>query len=120
MLQKGFSLVVGTVTLLAGVSSAFAATGDVYSKVTTILIDDVRYGGCMAALETAPSTSGVDCADPWVTFSCTGDFNSKSQSQTKLSSAQLALVTQKTLYVVVDDTKKHNGFCFASRVDVYR
>ena len=107
--------------LLSVSSSVFAATGSVYSKVTTILLDDNAYGGCMAALETPPSSAGGNtCADPWVTFSCTGDFNTKSQGNLKLQSAQLALVTQATFYVGFDDTKKHNGYCFAVRADVYR
>ncbi len=101
-------------------SSAYAAKAGIFAKVTTILLDDVNFGGCMAALDSAPSGTGLDCADPWVSFSCTGDFNSRSQGDRKLAAAQLALVTQTTFYVVIDDTKKHNGYCFAERADNFR
>jgi hypothetical protein len=116
MLKKSLASTV----LIASMLPSIAFAAGVYSKVTTILIDDVNFGGCMAALETPPSTSGLICKDPWVTFSCTGEFNSKSQAAIKVAAAQLALVTQTKLYVEIDDTKKHNGYCFARRVDNYR
>lgn len=106
--------------LIASMLPSIAFAAGLTSKVTRILIDDVNYGGCMAQLETPPSTSGLICKDSWVTFSCTGEFNSKSQAAIKVSAAQLALVTQTPLYIQVDDTKKHNGYCFAPRVDNFR
>ena len=33
-------------------------------------------------------------------------------------SAQLAFVTGRRVRVWVDDTRKHNGFCFVTRIDV--
>ena len=32
--------------------------------------------------------------------------------------AQLALATGMEVNVLVDESKKHNGYCFASRIDV--
>jgi hypothetical protein len=37
-----------------------------------------------------------------------------------LDQAQLAFALQKTVYVVIDDTKKHNGYCTAVRLDVWQ
>jgi hypothetical protein len=34
--------------------------------------------------------------------------------------AQLALATNKSVMIVVDDSRRHNGYCFASRIDVIR
>jgi len=34
--------------------------------------------------------------------------------------AQLALATGKSELVVIDDTRRHNGYCFANRIDVVR
>ena len=37
-----------------------------------------------------------------------------------LDQAQLALVTTKTVSVTINDAKKHNGYCFAQRIDVLK
>ena len=72
-----------------------------------------------AALAVSPSDSGLNCpVGKWVTFSCTGELTSKSSAMRLYDSAQLAFVTGRTVRIWVDDTKKHNGYCFASRIDV--
>jgi hypothetical protein len=35
-------------------------------------------------------------------------------------SAQMAYALGKKVFIEVDDTKKHNGFCYASRIDVFQ
>jgi len=71
----------------------------------------------MIRVDTLPSTVLADCPD-WVTFSCSGDFNSKSQGNLKFQNAQLAMVTGKNVVLRIDNSKKHNGYCFAHRIDV--
>ena len=71
----------------------------------------------MIRVDTLPSTVLADCPD-WVTFSCSGDFNSKSQGNLKFQNAQLAMVTGKQVALLVDDSKKHNGYCWARRIDI--
>ena len=99
---------------------AEAATAEVTGEVRrTLTVADERWGGCMVILSVSPSEEGLDCPETgWVTFSCTGTHTSKSNALRMYDSAQLAFVTGRTVRVWVDDTKKHNGYCFASRIDV--
>ena len=99
-------------------SFAFAATQGKEVTVTGVLTDDTNYGGCMARVDPAPNTYGsVTCQGAYITFSCACTHTTKSDSQTKYSAAQLAFVTGGRLFVILDDSKKHNGFCYAQRVD---
>ena len=76
-------------------------------------------GRLQAALAVSPSDSGLNgTVGKWVTFSCTGEPTSKSSAMRLYDSAQLAFVRGRTVRIWVDDTKKHNGYCFASRIDV--
>ncbi len=85
----------------------------------TLTVADDRWGGCMVALSESPSDNGLDCpTTAWVTFSCSGEHASKSNALRMYDSAQLAFVTGRTVKVWVDDSKKHNGYCFVSRIDV--
>ena len=99
---------------------AQATTAQVVGEVRrTLTVADERFGGCMVALSVSPSEEGLDCpTSKWVTFSCTGTHTSKSNALRMYDSAQLAFVTGRTVRVWVDDTKTHNGHCFANRIDV--
>lgn len=100
--------------------AASSATEGRQVTITGVLTDDNSYGGCMAKLSSNPDTWGaLNCPGPggYVTLDCDGAFGSKSQAQTKLAAVQLALVTGKYVYVIADDTKKHNSYCLATRVD---
>ena len=102
-------------TLAQGTTAVIA---DVEIRRTLTVADD-RFGGCMVALSVSPSEEGLDCpTTKWVTFSCTGTHTSKSNALRMYDSAQLAFVTGRKVRVDVDDTKKHNGHCFVSRIDV--
>ena len=110
------------ILFIATTTSGFAlsATGVLVSKVEQIFVDSVNYGECMALVNPGPeSISGPSCSPYWVTFSCSGDFNSKSAGSNKFQSAQLGLITGKNVRILFDDTKKHNGYCFAQRIDNY-
>lgn len=82
---------------------------------STMITADTTYGGCMALLST-PVGSG--CTGNWVTFSCTADFTDKDRAYRMLDTAQMAFSLSKRVNVQVDNTKKHNGFCFVTRIDV--
>lgn len=96
---------------------ASAASKYYNANVERILTDSENFGGCMAFVNPSPSDEGLDCSASWITFSCTGDFNSKSDAQSKVSAAQLALVTRGRVGIRVEDDRKHNGYCFARRID---
>lgn len=95
---------------------AWSGTVFYETEVERVLVDSVYYGGCMAFLKEAPSNG----CHHWVTFSCAGDFNEQVFGFRKLDQAQLALAAGKRVRVIVDDSKKHNGYCFARRIDVYK
>ena len=108
------------VVLVALPGTALAMTEVIDTKVTrTLASDDVRFGGCMAWLSVSPSDKGLDCpSGNWVTFSCTGDHVSKSSALRMYDSAQMAFLTDRTVRVTVDDSRKHNGWCLVERIDV--
>ena len=111
---------VGVAVILASTSSWAALESLGPSSVTRLLNDSAQMGTCAAKLDPGPQTTSIDCAPDWVTFSCSGDFNSKSEGTTKFGAAQLAFVTGKKLRVYLDDTKKHNGYCWSRVADVYQ
>lgn len=103
--------------LPASFAAAVQAKFDTYVQRT--LSDSENYGGCMAKLADRPIEQGVDCRSVWVSFSCSGNFASKDVANRNFESAQIAMLTGAKIHVLVDDTKKHNSYCFAQRIDVY-
>ena len=105
---------------LMGLTSASSAT-TVYvtaSVERTLIADQDRWGGCMILLDKQPSDYGLDCPSRWVSFSCNGTFTTKDVAYRMFDSAQMAAALGKRLVVEVDVTRKHNGYCYGSRVDV--
>ena len=99
-------------------SAATAQIGWVFTDVQGTIIDSERFGSCMALIGELPSN--VSCVNRWVTFSCTGDFNSASIGWKKFEQAQIAQLTNREVRVFVDDSKLHNGNCFVERIDIFR
>ena len=97
-----------------------AATSALTTTVTRVLTDTAAFGGCMAALAISPSTKLAGCSAGWVSFSCTGTFADKALAFANFENAKMALAMNKQVYVQFDDSKKHNGYCFARRVDVIK
>ena len=103
-----------------------AETANFSANITRTLVTsetdadgNAKFGGCMAYLDVSPSTQNLNCpGGNWVTFSCSGDHTSRSNAMRMLDSAQLAFVSGRRVRVYVDDTMKHNGWCFAYRIDV--
>lgn len=79
------------------------------------------YGGCMAFLGHPINTASnsPNCPSAWVSFSCDGTYAAKDIAQMMLDQAQLANAMKKTVLVIVNDEKKHNGYCTAIRLDIY-
>ena len=68
----------------------------------------------MVKLEVDLPSKGLNCPSPYVSFSCSGDFNSKDIAFHMFETAQLAQATGMEIAVYVDDTKKHGGNCYAN------
>ncbi len=100
---------------------AFAATAFIpNAQVNRVMVHGDGFGGCMANLSVNPQSLLPGCGPGWVTFSCTGNFTDAVRAYRMLDQAQLALAANKNVSVVVDDSRKHNGYCFATRIDVIR
>ncbi len=112
-----------TLILSAALAStaSFGGTATLYAKVNRVMMhNDGTFGGCMAQLSENPQSALGACAPSWVSFSCTGDFTDQVSAYRSFDQAQLALAANKYIMVVVDDGRRHNGYCFASRIDVLR
>lgn len=119
--KKGLlGAVAGLLVLGAGgVNAETALVSDV--KVTSTLVEAGVYGECMAHMSEPISDYISGCpSNGWITFSCDGTYNSKDAGQRKFESAQLALALGYRVKLRVDNTKKHNGYCYANRIDIYK
>lgn len=116
------SLAVCTLLISLIASNAFARTESVDANVIRVLVsDEERWGGCMILINKSITDQGLDCGlYPWVSFSCSGDFNTKQAAGNMLDSAKMALALDMKLRLEITDTQKHNGACVAKRVDVFR
>lgn len=116
------SLAIGILTAVA--LCAMSPVTDAATKTMTTKVKKVRitagsdFGGCMVELAASPKTVLPACAAGWVTFSCSGNFTDVARAYRMLDQAQLAYTLGKSVSVVIDDAKKHNGYCFASRIDI--
>ena len=85
----------------------------------TLVSDEGRFGGCMVRLNKELADFGLNCPSSWVSFSCSGEFTTKDVAHRMFDSAQMAFALGYRVTVLVDDTKLHNGYCYANRIDVF-
>ena len=116
MMSEKMKKIVGTMLLISS-GLAKGADGVVVASVTQVLVDDAAYGGCMVRISPSPSTELGTCGADFITLDCDGAFTTSKQSQRKLDSSNLSLVTGNRMAVYFTDTKKHNGYCLATRID---
>ena len=115
------ALIVGAAAFLLASAWSSAAVKPVVANVTQTLVSaSSTWGGCMAKLSESLAEEGLDCpaGGNWVTFSYTGEYTSKTAAFQMFDSAQLAFVAGHPVKVFVDDQRRHNGYCFVSRLDV--
>jgi len=86
--------------------------------LATLVAEEDLWGGCMAKIRYDPQVALPACGRDWVTFSCSGDHVSKDIAYRMLDTAQLAQVTNRSVFLMITDTKMHNGYCFARRIDL--
>ena len=116
---------------LALPAPAFAVQGLLSSTVLGVLVNSeplpppattgLMFGGCMVYLSSAANAASPqpNCPDHWVSLSCDGTYAAKDVASLMLDQAQLAWATKRQVLVKVDDTKLHNGYCTATRLDVW-
>ena len=87
--------------------------------VESLVTSEGVFGACMVRLkDDITDATGLNCNDRWVSLSCSGDFNSVADASRLLNIAQMAQALTKRVIVRVDDSKKHNGYCVATRITV--
>ena len=112
------SIVTAALALTIMSGTAFADSAGINTTIEKVLVNDgTIFGGCMALLADSPKNYLSSCGT-WVTFSCTGDFASVLQANNMLDTAKMAYALDKEVYITFTDTKMHNGFCFANRIDL--
>ena len=116
---RAVGLLCGTLLGLAPMVGQAAEARMSTSVVRTLASEDGSYGGCMAQLsESIAEATGLDCPGRWVAFSCSGEHVSKAEAMRLYDAAQLAFVSGRRAMLRVDDARKHDGYCFAPRIDV--
>ena len=117
-MKKFILMITGIFLMGLSFNSSSKTAGFGGATIKNIIIDSEAFGGCMIHVDKVLASKGLDCPFNWVSFSCFGNFNSKDLAYRKLDQAQMAMALNKTVFIVVDDTKKHNGYCFVKRIDI--
>ena len=104
------TLVVIPTFVMAG---SFWKTG----TIDRILTDSTAYGKCMIHIPFA-STSG--CAGNWISLDCKGKYVDKGDGDRMLNIALIAQNMGKKVSVRIDSSKKFNGYCVATRLDILK
>ena len=108
-----------TALCVAYAPASYAATVKVKGLVTkTMVADEGRWGGCIAQLDQTLADYGLNCPSKWVSFSCSGVYTEKDVAYRMFDQAQMALALGRKVEVVVDDTKKHNDYCYGNQFTV--
>ena len=124
-------LVVGLMFGLFAIGQSFAEVAYVNdAKIDQILLSSGsgtdNYGGCMVKLKSAgpdfqtPRALLPSCpTNNFLTFSCSGVYATKADARLLLQNAQMAFALDKKIQIKVDDSKKHNGYCFSDYLVVF-
>lgn len=115
MQSQFLQLTIGAILMLFSFGAS-AALDTEKGKITTALTDSIYYGKCMiGATAFVPSNN---CPATWVSLDCEGNFNSKPDAARMWDAAQMAFALDATVDVLIDDAKKLNGICVATRLEV--
>ena len=124
MANKLITALCGAALLVLSCNALAQTAGWWYGDLTRILTDtrqdsqgETTYGQCAVRLDPLPSTVVPGCDNAFVSFSCSGGFNSKSEGAEKYSLAQLAYVSGRKAGIYINGLKKHNqAFCFGESI----
>ena len=109
--------------LVINMNSLYATRAYVIANIkqTLLSMPDI-YGSCMVRVDIPETLTsyGVDCPGQWISLSCTGDFHPKDIAYKMFDTAQMSLAIGANVQIEVNDLKKHNGYCVAERMDIYR
>lgn len=120
MFKKPFLIATVALSFVFFPLLASAEKASVVGKVAKI--QESLNGDCLIKLDKpiANNNGGalLNCANEWVSFSCTGNFNPKDVAYHKFDLARDAfLKNDYVLTLTIDDAKKEgNGYCFVESV----
>lgn len=97
--------------------SVNAAPEWVSGKLSQLLNHETFFGHCM--VYSASFTPSNGCPAGWVSLDCAGNHLEKSVAGRMWDSVQLAYALDKSVDIYLDDSRRNNGHCIASRLDVY-
>jgi hypothetical protein len=110
-----------SIALLALSNHAYSDTAWVKgATVERVLNQSDAYGGCMLFVDKAIADSILNCPSRWVSLSCDGTFNDRDVAARMYDTGIMAIALDMKLNIFVDDTKKHNSYCVAKRVDLFK
>lgn len=88
--------------------------------VRTMTTEDSVYGGCIARI-TGKASNRLACPDTWFTADCAGTLGgSRTEGKIRWDQLLLAYLTDESISVRMDDSKKINGLCFIDRIRLQR
>ncbi len=77
------------------------------------------YGGCMAQLESS-NQSAICGGSHWYSFDCKGFYISAGSGKRAYATALSAFVAEKYVDMEVDNSRKANGYCLVTRIDMVK
>ena len=112
-----FFKIISIVVFLTASSFVSAQTFFKTGKITRIITQDNKTGGCMIKLS---NNIGNGCpANGFVSLDCNGDISADaSKGKRAYATALLAYSMGKKVSVRVDNQKVLNSFCVADRLDI--
>ena len=90
------------------------------ASITKILNQTNTFGECMVFMDKTIADAGLDCPSKWVALSCDGTFNNRDVAARMHDAAMMAMAMEKKVNVLIDNTKKQNGYCVAKRIDLLK
>lgn len=117
MKTKKIQIILGVLVLYCS-AGTWAAVEAKTVTPTRLLTDPKNYGYCM--IYSTGLVFSHNCANRWISLDCKGSYHSKEASRLMWDAANLAYATESNVYVVVNDARKHNGYCVADRLDVVK
>ena len=110
---KGLALAALIALPSTSMATQFYKTG----TVKRILVETSYYGKCMIQL---PVNIENGCSSSWVSLDCEGKYLDKGDGDRLLNIALIAQNMGKSVSVKIDSTKKHDGYCVATRIDLLK
>jgi len=108
----GMSIVMLGLTQTASAGEFFRA-----GKITRVITASNNFGNCMVLLDS--SISNGCPSSGWVSLDCKGVYFPTVIGKRKYAAALTAFTLKSKVLLKVDNTKKHDGYCVASRIDIF-